>query len=1134
LKHNRPTWLRPLYLFVFSAAVAVALTYFAINAYTTRMAVPLIEGYAQRQGIELKIKKIYGWFPIRAEIASVSYASRGLGSISLENVRIELFKIPVLRRRLRIAKLQAQKAAIISEKGLEENKRSSAAKWPAPFFGLEFKNLSISETSLRAPGLEKPVIFALDSTGFLERGAERAELSAKILQKAPFEEKISLNFKALKRTRHISAHLSLSESQKGWAHELLAPTLEVKKANLDITLSGHISSWLSWARGKVSALSKAIPRIKGSVKGSLQLDRNAETSKNPWVEAFIGSAVKLSTDFGLSSSQTLHFTSIRAKSSTAHIEGDAKLNFIDRRLRGANLEISFDHLPALLKDYNIASTGPLKFALKVGGPLDALEAKLSTYKQKIRYADFEFDNLSGDLSLVLGSKGTKGEANFFCYVENRRFDLEGAFETPDNTTLSIEKLNLTSSSDRFSLTGTYAMDKDAWLGGHVDLDAKRFSFFNQLTGVAPDELIVGRIRAGGNFDRDQLQWSGKISQLEYGDFYARECELSGSIHSPLKNPHGSLHMYIIAGAAGRLLLPNVTVQTGFGSKKNPFSIHSKSEDSSVEFDIEGAWKQSQDHTEITFEKGVGKVDNSDMALKEASRLSIENGDISLTPLIIETEGGQITLHNPKINPDTNTQAATDWELNLNNVPAALLRLGIADLKADGRLQGKATWSPQPVKADIDLEVSSAYITYKQWPIIENRTAILKASMNAKDVIISSDIKEGGRNRLSFSAEIPAEVSLSPFNVRLIPDASFKARFKADENAANFLQYLNSAGHALGGHLVGQMQASGSLDSPLWSGALSLSKGRYENFQTGMILKNVDIDLVGSGSDLDLKKLTATDTKKGPNPGRVTAHGSITASPTRRFPYQFSALFENAMVLNIEDVKASTSGLATIKGDLDRADITAKLTVTSAQITIPDTIKGAPPSLDITFLHGRQRKYGEPFDFSFAKKINLDITLDTESGVEVSGRGLQSKWSGSVETTGTIANPNFRGKLSLSDGSFKFASITFNLTEGVMTFNGAASKTGISLVAEQAVGDLNVYIALRGPLIAPHLTLSSSPDMPMSNLLSRLLFNKDISEIDPFQALQLAQTAIQLQLEAHPNRVEMRHLRPPFVSQLMMK
>lgn len=1081
-----------------ACVIAVAIGLFAINFYTTHKVIPLAEAYAKRQGINLKIKKIKGLFPIRAEIESVSYTHQGLGTISMTDISVELYKIPVLRRRLRVKALTAAKADISLEKNLTSNSKPSEVHWPNPFFGVEVSKLAFQKTRLTTPAFKAPVDFSLHANGMIDHGGDTVELKATVGQTHPFEETIIASFKATKRIRYMEASVQLREKSRGWAHFFLNPYMNVASANLNINVSGHMSSWLSWLRGKVDAVSKVLPRLKGDVRGSMQIDPSE--TKEPWARALIGRAVNLKAEFALSSQQMLRFHNVHLKSETAEVRGSSQVNFHEKRVRGANLDVNIFQMPYFVKGYGIEMKHPFACKLKVQGAFDSLYFNLSCYKQRLAYTGLNFENISGHFDLKLAGKVIHARSEFFCYLQNRRFDLQGAVDSSDGNDLHFDNINLSSSSDALVLSGTYSIGEGKWKNGHVDLDARRLSFFNELTHLLPRELVIGHVRATGDFSGDIFSYSGKISQLELGDLYTRTVDFTGEAEKLFQSPRGRVHCDVTGAAAGRMQLPLFTFTCGFGRQENSFQLAVDDNASHVRLLCSGDWQQKGPLTVISVEKFDGRSDLSSFELEKGGRLIFGEGHITLSPTLIKTEEGFISiLHGDKKQPG--------WQIKFQEVPAGLLCLLSTDLSAKGRLNGELIFQllgTRP-RAHAHIEMHGLSLSYEQWPIIENRSGMLQCSLTQTGLDFTGSLRDAVRETLFFSTHVPAKVTFEPFTFQREPNSPFQADFRAHESASNFLQYLNSLGHSLGGHLVGEIQAKGSLEQPTWSGALTLSQGRYENYQTGMILTDVTIDLAGSGSHLDLKSLKAHD----PTGGHLTAHGTVNASPTERFPFELAALFDKTRVITIDDVKANVSGLAKIQGNLDKAKIEAKMTVTSANISIPDTIKTAPPSLGVEFIHQRKKRYADAFDFAFAKKVRLDVTLDTESTLDVSGRGLQSKWSGSVITKGTVANPDFRGKFTLSSGTFKFAKITFNLTEGVISFHGPASKTDLSLVAEQAVNDLNVYIALRGPITSPHLTLSSSPDLPLSNLLSRILFNKDISEIDPFQALQLAQTALQI-------------------------
>jgi translocation and assembly module TamB len=62
---------------------------------------------------------------------------------------------------------------------------------------------------------------------------------------------------------------------------------------------------------------------------------------------------------------------------------------------------------------------------------------------------------------------------------------------------------------------------------------------------------------------------------------------------------------------------------------------------------------------------------------------------------------------------------------------------------------------------------------------------------------------------------------------------------------------------------------------------------------------------------------------------------------------------------------------------------------------------------------------------------------------------------------------------------------------------------LNIVATAEAGDLTAIVRVTGPASAPEFAFESEPSLPQDEVLSRLLFNRPVSEIGPVQAAQLA-------------------------------
>jgi translocation and assembly module TamB len=134
--------------------------------------------------------------------------------------------------------------------------------------------------------------------------------------------------------------------------------------------------------------------------------------------------------------------------------------------------------------------------------------------------------------------------------------------------------------------------------------------------------------------------------------------------------------------------------------------------------------------------------------------------------------------------------------------------------------------------------------------------------------------------------------------------------------------------------------------------------------------------------------------------------------------------------------------------------------------------------------------------------------------------MNAELKGKLDIMGTYTDVVAKGKLQLVTGEYIFSGKVFNLTSGELIFKDKPTPSAyISVSGNCDLPDVNVSIALRGPLSSPKLTFKSSPQLSTSSLLSQILFNKDISEINAAQALQLAQTVISLSGNSAPDILE---------------
>ncbi len=133
---------------------------------------------------------------------------------------------------------------------------------------------------------------------------------------------------------------------------------------------------------------------------------------------------------------------------------------------------------------------------------------------------------------------------------------------------------------------------------------------------------------------------------------------------------------------------------------------------------------------------------------------------------------------------------------------------------------------------------------------------------------------------------------------------------------------------------------------------------------------------------------------------------------------------------------------------------------------------------------------------------IDLTVNAPARIFVRGRGLDAELGGSLRLTGTTANVVTAGRFDLIRGRLDILGKRLALSEAYARLQGNLDPF-IRAVASTNSAGTRVQVVVEGLASAPTITFTSSPDLPEDEILARLLFGRDLSQISPLQALQIA-------------------------------
>ena len=255
---------------------------------------------------------------------------------------------------------------------------------------------------------------------------------------------------------------------------------------------------------------------------------------------------------------------------------------------------------------------------------------------------------------------------------------------------------------------------------------------------------------------------------------------------------------------------------------------------------------------------------------------------------------------------------------------------------------------------------------------------------------------------------------------------------------------------------------------------------------------------------------------------VESGGRVTLSGPVRLTSPFDADLAIRFDVNAEDptlYTADVQGALTISGPLaGGARIAGGIVIDEAEIAVPSsgiTAVGDIPAIQhvnvprpVARTLDRAGQGAADVDAADGASggggpgYALDVTIDAPSRIFVRGRGLDAELGGRIVVQGTTTNPVVSGGFELIRGRLDILQQRFELDQGTITFQGDLVPY-IQLAAVTQTDALTASIIVEGPATEPEVRFESSPDVPQEEILAQIFFGRDLSQLSPLQAIQLA-------------------------------
>ena len=495
---------------------------------------------------------------------------------------------------------------------------------------------------------------------------------------------------------------------------------------------------------------------------------------------------------------------------------------------------------------------------------------------------------------------------------------------------------------------------------------------------------------------------------------------------------------------------------------------------------------------VTVRSLTADVKDIKVKSRKPAVVTLENNKTRIENVDLAVEDGGLKL-NGTVAPDAMDLAAT-----IDQLPLSLARAAAPDLKITGRLNGEVALSGTATAPSGRFALTGTNIGASDVP--EQQADLdVTGTLAQGRLDVKGTVKPKSGGELAFTAALPS----------LTADGQLEARANGTFDLSLVDAFLAGGADRVKGKAELDLAAAGRLNAPDVTGRLKLIDAGYDNLRYGIKLRKIEADVRADGPVLQIASLTATT----PGGGQLSGQGTVDLAHGIETDLKIQA--RNATVIDTDLATAIIDSDLAIVGNLQSdLKLGGKVKVVKADIRVPDNLPPSVQEIEVVEVNAPPQVAARIAARKPPPKqtaiVGLDIAVDAPQQIWVRGRGLDVELGGAIHIGGTTQTPDVDGVFKLRHGALEIVGKRLEFTEGQLTFEGGEQiDPYLDLTAETRAEDITVTAKVEGPARAPRITLSSVPDMPEDEILSRLLFGKSAGALSPFELLQLAQATANL-------------------------
>ena len=272
----------------------------------------------------------------------------------------------------------------------------------------------------------------------------------------------------------------------------------------------------------------------------------------------------------------------------------------------------------------------------------------------------------------------------------------------------------------------------------------------------------------------------------------------------------------------------------------------------------------------------------------------------------------------------------------------------------------------------------------------------------------------------------------------------------------------------------ELELSGTLNQPILNGSIALTDGEVELYQFPTKINDLNVFL-----QLEDNLVKIEDMNFRIDQYRIYTSGEFALKNLQPQDLNINIWTNKEEILYQDIFKAQADLKAKLTGLFTSPHIEGILTLSQGELNWKDNNKDIPlnPSELLSKLINVKG------DIDLEVKILDDFIAKTND--------FNLKLVGGLKVQGPLSAPKLNGALEIKQGYIAFLDKKFRVSDGKVIFSDSTGEDMIlDIRAKTEIDDIDVFVTISGILAQPTITLSSSPVLSESEIISLLMFNKN--------------------------------------------